>query len=89
MPFDFDRLGVRVPALLVSPWVAKHTVVPGPEDPVNGRVFEHASIPATITSHFLGAYDQRTDREKAASTFLDLLTDKMQPDADCPIFDID
>jgi len=84
--FAFDRLGVRVPAVLVSPWIAKATVVPGPEDPASGRVFEHASIPATITQHFIGAYDARTPREKAALTFLDLLSDQMRPDSDCPVF---
>lgn len=69
-PFHFDRLGVRVPAVLVSPWVAKGTVV-GSE-----RVFEHASIPATATKWLLPNFDdtQRSPREKAADTFLDLLT---------------
>jgi len=65
--FAFDRLGVRVPAILVSPWVPKGTVV-------SGRTFEHASIPATATKFFLGDYDQRSPREKAADTFLDLLS---------------
>ena len=89
IPFAFDRLGVRVPAILISPWVPKGMVVPGPEDPANGRVFEHASIPATITQHFIGQYDQRTPREKAAQTFLDLLGDTMRPEEDCPVFDFD
>ena len=84
--FAFDRLGVRVPAILISPWIPKATVVPGTEDPVNGRVFEHASIPATVTKQFLGTYDDRSPREKAALTFLDLLSDTMRPDADCPVF---
>ena len=48
MPFAFDRLGVRVPAILVSPWIPKGTVV--------NRVFDHASIPATVTKFFLGDY---------------------------------
>ena len=87
--FSFDRLGVRVPAILISPWIAKSTVVPGPEDPVNGRVFEHASIPATVTQHFIGASDERTDREKQAETFLDLLGDVRRPDEDCPSFEED
>ena len=87
--FNFDRLGVRVPAILISPWIAKRTVVPGPEDPVNGRVFEHASIPATVTQHFVGASDERTDREKQAETFLDLLGDVKRPDEDCPSFEED
>jgi phospholipase C len=67
MPFAFDRLGVRVPAILVSPWIPKGTVV-------TGRTFEHASIPATVTKFFLGDYDPRSPREKAADTFLDLLS---------------
>ncbi len=75
--FKFDRLGVRVPAVLVSPWVSEGTVI----SPLNdaggvddGRAFEHASIPATVTSFFLQSYDARTDREKAAATFLDALS---------------
>ncbi len=64
-PFHFDRLGVRVPAILISPWVKKGTVI--------NEVFEHASIPATITDLFLGPYDARSPREKVANTFLDHL----------------
>lgn len=80
-PFLFDRLGVRVPAILVSPWVARGTVVG------TDRVFEHASIPATATSFFLQHYDERSPREKAAATFLDLLTlPAMRTDA--PEFDL-
>jgi phospholipase C len=66
-PFAFDRLGVRVPAVLVSPWVPKGTVV-------DGRVFEHASIPNTVTNFFLGDYADRTPRERASQTFLDVLS---------------
>lgn len=78
--FLFDRLGVRVPAVLVSPWVPRSTVVAG-AGAAGGRVFEHASIPATVTDHFLGAFDQRSPREKAADTFLDLVAlDQMRQD---------
>ncbi len=66
--FNFDRLGVRVPAILVSPWVPKGTVVPA------DRVFEHASITATASSHFIGTYTANTEREQNAQTFLDLLS---------------
>jgi phospholipase C len=66
-PFFFDRLGVRVPAVLISPWIPRGTVV-------NGRVFEHASIPATVTDWKIGLYNDRSPREKNAETFLDLLT---------------
>jgi phospholipase C len=83
-PFFFDRLGVRVPAILVSPWIRKGTVVPGAEQ-TGGRIFEHASIPATVTKLFVGPYDDRSPREKTAETFEDLLTlDVMR--ADTPDF---
>ena len=57
----------RVPAILISPYVPKGTVV-------DGRVFEHACIPNTVTKFFLGDYDQRSPQEKASRTFLDLLS---------------
>jgi phospholipase C len=84
--FNFDRLGVRVPAVLVSPYIPKGTVVPGTEDAANGRIFEHACIPATVTDFFLQNYDNRTIREKKAETFLDLLSGPMRPDSDIPFF---
>jgi phospholipase C len=67
-PFNFDRLGVRVPAILISPWIPKGTVVG------TDRVFEHASIPATVTKKFIGNYTASTAREQSAQTFLDLLS---------------
>lgn len=82
-PFLFDRLGVRVPAVLVSPWIPKGTVV-------DGREFEHASIPATATGWLLPSFDlthQRSPREKVAETFLDLLTLPAMRN-DCPAFQL-
>jgi phospholipase C len=84
--FKFDRLGIRVPAILVSPYIARGTVVPGPEDPANQRVFEHASIPATASKHLLGGNDFGTPREQGAQTFLDLLGDTLRPDNDTVVF---
>jgi phospholipase C len=86
-PFMFDRLGVRVPAVLVSPWIAAGTVVPG-VGAAGERVFEHASIPATVTDHFIQGFDAanvRTTRERSADTFLDLLS-LNQPRTDAPVF---
>jgi hypothetical protein len=50
----------------VSPWIPEGTVV--------DRVFDHASIPATVTQQFIGAFANRSPREAAADTFLDLLS---------------
>jgi phospholipase C len=86
LDFKFDRLGIRVPAILISPYIARNTVVPGPEDPANGRIFEHASIPATVSKQFLQGNDQGTVREQNAETFLDLLGDTLRPDNDCVFF---
>ncbi len=65
-PFHFDRLGVRVPAVLVSPWIRRNAV--------ENRVFEHASIPNTVTALFAPNHQPRSPREIASSTFHDLLT---------------
>jgi phospholipase C len=66
--FDFDRLGVRVGAIVVSPYVT-----PG----VSHALFEHASIPATVTQQFIGppgAYAPYL-REQRAPTMQQLLID--------------
>ena len=86
--FAFDRLGVRVPAILVSPWIAKNTVIAGPGEP-GGRTFEHASIPNTVSKFFqLPDSIPRTAREKNADTFLDFLSDTQRPESDLPVFNI-
>ena len=38
-PFTFDRLGLRVPSLIVSPWV--------PKGIVENRVLQHTSVITT------------------------------------------
>jgi phospholipase C len=88
-PFSFDRLGVRVPAVLVSPWIPRGTIISGTEEPnpQKRRIFEHSSIPATITKFFLrDDVGNRTAREKNAQTFTDILTDTMRSDDDCVVF---
>jgi phospholipase C len=44
--FVFDRYGVRVPALLISPYIAPGSIIRPPPDAK--FPFEHASIPATL-----------------------------------------
>lgn len=81
-PFLFDRLGVRVPAVLVSPWIPRGTVVPGAGE-AHARIFEHACIPKTVTDLFVPGFAAagRSPREQAAERFTDLLTlGKMRTD---------
>jgi phospholipase C len=89
MAFDFDRLGVRVPAILISPWIPKGTIV--------NRVFDHASIPATVTKFFLGDYPAVSPREFSADVFIEPQGQSVDPArnllslatmrTDCPEFD--
>jgi phospholipase C len=88
--FKFDRLGVRVPAVLISPWIPKGTVV--------DRVFDHASIPATVTKFFLGDYSPRSPRETNADMFIEPTDAAVDPQRnllslsavrnDCPNFNV-
>src|SRR5262245_36899229 len=76
--FNFDRLGARVGAIVVSPYVT-----PG----VSHALFEHASIPATATQQFIGPPDRHAPyrREQRAPTLQQLLID-MAPRMDRPDF---
>src|SRR6266542_1984353 len=58
--FRFDRLGVRVPAILVSPWVG--------EGVADHTTYDHTSLPATIKTMF-GLPHFLTARDAAAATF--------------------
>lgn len=88
--FKFDRLGVRVPGILISPWIPKNTVV--------DRVFDHASIPGTLTRFFLGDHSARSPREMSADVFIEPRSAAVDPNrnllslstmrTDCPEFQL-
>ena len=59
-PFGFDLVGVRVPAVLISPHIAKGEV--------DHTQYEHASVPATLKKLF-GLSGFLTKRDAAAHTF--------------------
>lgn len=72
--FDFTLLGVRVPAVVVSPYVAKGAF--------DNTVYDHSSICATIKQLFgLGQF--LTRRDARANTF-DRLASLVQPRLDAP-----
>ena len=58
--FGFDRLGLRVPAILISPWVAQGVA--------DDTTYDHTSLPATIKKMF-GLPSFLTARDAAAATF--------------------
>ena len=55
--FRFDRLGVRVPAILVSPWIESGTVV--------HTEFDHTSLIKTVSARW--GLESLTERDRAAS----------------------
>ncbi|KAL1555197.1 Phosphatidylglycerol/phosphatidylinositol transfer protein [Salvia divinorum] len=84
--FKFDRLGVRVPTIAVSPWVKKGTVVHGPNgSPTPTSEYEHSSIPATVKKLFNLPSPPLTKREQWAGTFQGLFQQLTHPRTDCPL----
>jgi phospholipase C len=60
--FGFDRYGVRVPAIVVSPYTQKNTVIGRSHD----ETYDHTSIVATVAKRF--ALSSITQRDAAART---------------------
>jgi phospholipase C len=63
--FTFDRSGYRVPAVIVSPWVAEGEVL--------NAEYRHTSLIATLRERW-GLGDPFTARDAAARTFSDVFT---------------
>jgi len=64
-PFAFDRLGVRVPAVFVSPYLTPGTIITQP--------FDHCSIVATVRKLFCLDKTPFNWREAQAATFENVL----------------
>jgi phospholipase C len=80
--FDFTRLGVRVPAVMVSPYIKAGTVIGSADN----TFYDHASIIATARKLFLPDWQNTflTNRDKNAATFdqvLNLATPDNSPGA--------
>jgi phospholipase C len=74
--FDFTRLGIRVPVILISPWV--------PKGQVDQRVYDHTSLLATVKELF-GLPNFLTQRDAAANRFTDRFLPQARPLADTPM----
>jgi phospholipase C len=70
--FNFAQYGVRVPAVIVSPWIAKGQV--------DHTIYDHSSIPATLETLF--GFSALTARDAAANNVLHLLSSNFR--TDCP-----
>jgi phospholipase C len=71
--FNFKQLGVRVPALVISPYIQKNTI--------DHRLYHHSSVPKTVESIF--SLSHMTDRDAVANDLSKLLT-LTEPRTDAP-----
>ena len=62
--FDFTQLGIRVPAIAVSPLI--------PAGTIDHTLYDHSSLLATVENVF--GLDPLTDRDRQANTFTHLLS---------------
>lgn len=82
LSFSFDRLGVRVPTILVSAYTQKGTVI-GTDS--GSSSFDHSSIPATLAKRF--GFPTLTLRDAKARTLevaLNLSKPRVEPE-DAPL----
>jgi len=87
--FKFDRLGLRVPTLLISPWVAKGRIESAPSatvKPFPNSEYDHTSILRTARDLIKGMENvgSLTDRDAWSVSFKHLL-DLTSPREDCPL----
>jgi len=78
-PFNFTRLGVRVPAVVISPWVPQGSVIHEP----NTTHYEHSSLSATLLNLLMPDQTFLTARDAWAAPF-DFILSLDEPRTDCP-----
>jgi len=76
--FNFDRLGIRVPTLLVSPWVRKGSVEHRGIN--NSQHYTHTSILGFLAE--LWGLPKLTPRVAWSATFEHVIQDEPRPDSD-------
>jgi len=88
--FDFTRLGVRVPTILISPWIKKGTVVSSPppsQRPFGSSEYTLSSIISTARKLLKLDLPPLTRRDAWAATFEHVIDTEGQasPREDCPL----
>lgn len=78
--FDFKRLGVRVPAVVISPWIERGSVYGwNAENPDDRHTFDHTSVLATV-AEMTGTEVDSARAKKATS--LGVTLNRMMPRTD-------
>lgn len=85
--FKFDRLGIRVPTILISPWIPKGTVVsraPAAQCPTKDSEYDLTSIMSTARKLLGIDLPPLTKRDAWSSTFEHVVSET-EPRTDCPV----
>ena len=88
--FKFDRLGMRIPTLLISPWVKRGTILSEPpmaQRPAKNSEYDLTSVMATVRKIFpyMNKTSPLTKRDAWAATFEHTLMQMDSPRTDCPL----
>jgi len=86
--FNFDRLGVRIPTVVISPWINKGQVIHEPagvQAPTPYSQWDATSLIATVNKIFGIKPPQTTNRTLWAGVFDNLLLQRTAPRTDCPV----
>lgn len=88
-PFDFTRLGIRIPTVVASPYIPKGSVFHAPDE-LGASQYEHSSIIATVVHKLFSpkpghaAPEFLTKRDAWAKTFEGIFDFSSPPRQDCP-----
>ena len=86
--YKFDRLGIRIPTLLISPWIKRGTVISAPPaeaKPYDNSEFELTSIIASARKLLGLDVKPLTRRDEWSATFDYALNELTEPRTDCPL----
>eukprot|EP00047_Mylnosiga_fluctuans_P005125 m.238581 g.238581 ORF g.238581 m.238581 type:complete len:524 (+) comp13323_c0_seq1:1-1572(+) len=84
--FDYTRLGVRIPTVMISPWIPKGTLIhepTGQRAPAATSQYDATSIISSVNKLF-GITESMSRREAWAGTFHDLVDGSSPVRANCP-----
>jgi phospholipase C len=87
--FFWDRLGIRIPTLLISPWIQRGTIIsepPAAQKPTPTSEYDLTSIMATVRKvlPMLNTTPPLTKRDAWAATFEHAVESLSAPRGDCP-----
>jgi phospholipase C len=85
-PFTFDRLGIRVPFVIASPWVDASVVHQPPTSvrPASNSQFSHSSLAATLQHMFDPTGKPLTNRTAWSAPYDYVWKQRTSPRTDCP-----